>query len=403
MENLRRLLFALFVFVVAALIFAWWRQGREGYGVINLLKSEKPGPVALTTPQKPKMALDELPLLSRLNDEFAKISAAVLPSVVSVTSKTVRPGQKIWHPLFGFIGQQRDQIVPSLGSGVIISKEGHVVTNYHVIEGSLATDIEITTNDNKKYPTIFLGASKERDIALLKIDSPRVDFPALGFANSDEARVGQIVLAVGNPFGLSGTVTQGIISARDRHLSDSQFDFLQTDTVINPGNSGGPLVNIRGEIIGINVALYRGDAGVNSWQGVGLAVPSNEAKMVVEDIQARNKASAQQTTGVTSATGKGYLGLEVSSEPVEIDPVWGTSRRGALVTDIGNKSPASDAGLRQGDVVTKFQGMAFRSPADLLQIIRTQPPGSEVKLEVIRNNKMGDIIARLGTRPDAGQ
>ncbi|MDB6004063.1 MAG: hypothetical protein JWR15_1050 [Prosthecobacter sp.] len=403
MENLRRLLFALFVFVVAALIFAWWRQGREGYGVINLLKSEKPGPVALTPPQKPKMALDELPLLSRLNDEFAKISAAVLPSVVSVTSKTVRPGQKIWHPLFGFIGQQRDQVVPSLGSGVIISKEGHVVTNYHVIEGSLTTDIEITTNDNKKYPTIFLGASKERDIALLRIDSPRDDFPALGFANSDEARVGQIVLAVGNPFGLSGTVTQGIISARDRHLSDSQFDFLQTDTVINPGNSGGPLVNIRGEIIGINVALYRGDAGVNSWQGVGLAVPSNEAKMVVEDIQTKNKANAMQTTGVTSATGKGYLGLEVSSEPVEIDPVWGTSRRGALVTDIGNKSPAFDAGLRQGDVVTKFQGMAFRSPADLLQIIRTQPPGSEVKLEVIRNNKMGDIIARLGTRPDAVQ
>lgn len=401
MENLRRLLFALSVFVLAALLFAWWRHGREGYGVLNLLKSEKPGPAALTTPKKPKIALDELPLLSRLNDEFARISAAVLPSVVSVTTKTVRQGQMSWHPFYGLIGQ-RAQIVPSLGSGVIISKEGHVVTNYHVIEGMLA-DIQITTNDNKKYPTLILDFNKERDIALLKIDSPRIDFPALSFANSDEAKVGQIVLAVGNPFGLSGTVTQGIISARDRHLSDSKFDYLQTDTVINPGNSGGPLVNIRGEIIGINVAIYRGDSSVSSWQGVGLAVPSNEAKMVVEDIQARLKNSAKHTAGVTSATGKGYLGLEVSSEPVEIDPVWGTSRRGALVTDIGNKSPAAEAGLRQGDVVTKFQGMAFRSPADLLQIIRTQPPGSEVKLEVIRNNKMGDIIARLGARPDANQ
>ncbi len=399
MENLRRLLFAFLVFVVAALLFAWWRQGREGYGVINLLKSEKPGPAALTQPKKPKIAADELPLLSRLNDEFSKISAAVLPSVVSVTTKTVRPGQKIWHPLFGFVGQQRDQVVPSLGSGVIISKEGHVVTNYHVIEGSQAADIEITTNDNKKYPTLILGWNKERDIALLKIDSPSLDFPALSFANSDEARVGQIVLAVGNPFGLNGTVTQGIISARDRHLSDSQLDYLQTDTVINPGNSGGPLVNIRGEIIGINVAIYRGDAGVSSWQGVGLAVPSNEVKMVVEDIQAKLK----QKPGITSALGKGYLGLEVSSEPVEIDPVWATSRRGALVTGIGNNSPAGEAGLRQGDVVTKFQGMAFRSPADLLQIIRTQPPGCEVKLEVIRNSKMGDIIARLGARPDAVQ
>ncbi|MFC5456575.1 S1C family serine protease [Prosthecobacter fluviatilis] len=401
MENLRRLLFAFSVFVLAALIFAWWRHGREGgYGVINLLKGEKPGPAALTMPKKPKIAPDELPLLSRLNDEFAKISAVVLPSVVSVTTKTVRPGPMSWHPLYGLIGQ-REQIVPGLGSGVIVSKEGHVVTNYHVIEGVQAADIQITTNDNKKYLTLILGYNKERDIALLKIDSPRVDFPALSFANSDDARVGQIVLAVGNPFGLSGTVTQGIISARDRHLSDSQYDYLQTDTVINPGNSGGPLVNIRGEIIGINVAIYRGDETVSAWQGVGLAVPSNQAKTVVDDIQAKLKESEKQTAGVSSATGKGYLGLEVSSEPVEIDPVWGTSRRGALVTDIGANSPAAEAGLRQGDVVTKFQGMAFRSPADLLQIIRTQPPGSEVKLEVIRNNKMGDIIARLGARPDA--
>ena len=398
MENVRRLLFALFVFVLAALLFAWWRHGREGYGVLNLLKGEKPGPTVLTPPKKPKIAQDELPLLSRLNDEFAKISAAVLPSVVSITNKTGRPRPMSAPSKQGSV-DQRDLTEPSLGSGVIISKEGHVVTNYHVIEG-LQEAIHITTSDNKNYVTLILGSNKERDIALLKIESPRIDFPALSFANSDDVRVGQIVLAVGNPFGLSGTVTQGIISARDRHLSDSQFDFLQTDTVINPGNSGGPLVNIRGEIIGINVALYRGDKSTTSWQGVGLAVPSNEAKMMVEDIQAKFKESAKQTTGVNSVTGKGYLGLEVSSEPVEIDPVWGTSRRGAQVTDIGMNSPAAEAGLRQGDVVTKFQGMGFRSPADLLQIIRTQPPGCEVKLEVIRNNKMGDIIARLGTRPD---
>lgn len=396
MENLRRLLFAIFVFALAAILFSWWRQGREGYGVLNLLQGEKPSPAALTPAKGPKVALDELPLMSRLNDEFAKLSAAVLPSVVSVTTKTVRPGQMSWHPFYGLIGE-REQIVPGLGSGVIISKEGHVVTNYHVIEG--VAEVEITTNDNKKYPALLLGYNKERDIALLKIDSPRFDFPALSFANSDEVKVGQIVLAVGNPFGLSGTVTQGIISARDRHLSDSQFDYLQTDTVINPGNSGGPLVNIRGEIIGINVAIYRGDATVRAWQGVGLAVPSNEARMVVDGILAQLKEDAKRTAANT--TGKGYLGLEVSSEPVEIDPVWGTSRRGALVTDIGRNSPAEEAGLHPGDVVTKFQGMAFRSPGDLLQIIRTQPPGSEVKLEVIRNNKMGDIIARLGTRPDA--
>jgi S1-C subfamily serine protease len=303
-----------------------------------------------------------------------------------------------WHPFFGLVGE-RAQVIPGLGSGAIISKEGHVVTNFHVIEG--VAEVQIITNDNKKYPATILGASPDRDIALLKIESHRTDFPALKFANSDEVRVGQIVFAVGNPFGLSGTVTQGIISARDRHLSDSQMDYLQTDTVINPGNSGGPLVNIRGEIVGINVAIYRGDESVRAWQGVGLAVPANSVKTVVDGLNEKIKANAAKAAS-PSTTGRGFLGLEVSGEPVDIDPVWGTARRGALITDISPQSPAAEAGLKPGDVVTKFQGMAFRSPRDLLDIIRTQPPGSEVKLEVIRNNKMGDIIARLGERPDAG-
>ncbi len=399
MENLRRLLFAAMVFVLAALLFAWMRQGREDYGLLNLLRGEKPTQTSLTPP-KSKLDLGDMSVMSRMNDEFARLSAAVLPSVVSVTTKTVKPGQMSWHPLFGLVNQQA-QIIPGLGSGVIISKEGHVITNYHVLENS--TEIMVTTNDNKKYPVIILGANRERDIALLKIESNRTDFSALSFGNSDEARVGQLVFAVGNPFGLSGTVTQGIISARDRHLSDSQMDFLQTDTVINPGNSGGPLVNIRGEILGINVAIYRGDENVRAWQGVGLAVPANDAKMVVGSILAKIKDGEKNAAEVSGNTGKGYLGLEVSTEPVEIDPVWGTARRGALVTNINPSSPAAESGLKAGDVVTKFQGMAFRSPGDLLHIIRTQPPGSEVKLEVIRNNKMGDIIAKLGTRPDVAK
>lgn len=396
MELFRRLLFATLMFVLAAILFSWWRKDQDGYGAINLLKGEKPS--TFTPPDKPKLNLNDLTVLGRLNEEFAKLSEAVLPTVVSINTKTVRQGQVQWHPFFGLVGE-RAQIIPGLGSGVIISKEGHVVTNFHVIEG--VAEVQIITNDNKKYLARFLDANPDRDIALLKIESNRTDFPALKFANSDEVRVGQIVFAVGNPFGLSGTVTQGIISARDRHLSDSQMDYLQTDTVINPGNSGGPLVNIRGEIVGINVAIYRGDESVRAWQGVGLAVPANNVKMVVDGLQEKMKENAAKTAGL-NATGRGFLGLEVSSEPVDIDPVWGTARRGALITDISPQSPAAEAGLKPGDVVTKFQGMAFRSPGDLLQIIRTQPPGSEVKLEVIRSNKMGDIIARLGERPDTG-
>lgn len=398
MENLRRLLFALFIFVCAAVLFGLWRKDDSSYGVKNLLRGEKPGTNTSFTPgDKPKLNLNDMSVLSRMSEEFANLSAAVLPSVVSVSTKTLQPGRVMWDPFYGLVGQ-RPQVIPGLGSGAIISKEGHIITNFHVIEG--VAEIQIITNDNKKYPVTILGASIDRDIALLKIESNRTDFPALKFANSDEARVGQIVFAVGNPFGLSGTVTQGIISARDRHLSDSKMDYLQTDTVINPGNSGGPLVNIQGEIVGVNVAIYRGDANVNAWQGVGLAVPSNNAKMVVDEIQRQMKESASKTTGLNTKTGKGFLGLEVSSEPVDIDPVWGTARRGALITDISPQSPAAEAGLKPGDVVTKFQGMAFRSPNDLLDIIRTQPPGSEVKLEVIRNRKMGDIIARLGARPE---
>ena len=204
MENLRRLLFAAMVFVLAALVFAWLRQGREGYGLLNLLRGEKPSQTALTTSEKPKLDLGDMSMMNRLNEEFAKLSAAVLPSVVSVTTKTVKAGQMSWHPLFGLVNQG-PQVIPGLGSGVIISKEGHVITNYHVLDNT--AEIMITTNDNKKYPVFVLGASRDRDIALLKIESNRTDFPALSFGNSDEARVGQIVFAVGNPFGLSGTVT----------------------------------------------------------------------------------------------------------------------------------------------------------------------------------------------------
>jgi len=398
MENLRRLLFALLIFMLAVAVFGFWRRSGEEYGVLDLLRGVKPPQESSFTPQeKPRLDLKDMSVMSAMSAEFSKLSAAVLPTVVSVNTKTVRPGRVLWDPFFGLVGQ-RPQVVPGLGSGAIISKEGHVVTNYHVIAD--VAEIQIITNDNKKYPASVLGANPDRDIALLKIESHRVDFPALKFANSDETRVGQIVFAVGNPFGLSGTVTQGIVSARDRHLSDSQMDYLQTDTVINPGNSGGPLVNVLGEIVGINVAIYQGDANVHAWQGVGLAIPSNNAKLVVDGIRDKLKAGAQSNAGLS--TGKGFLGLEVSSEPVEIDPVWGTSRRGALITDISPRSPALEAGLKPGDVVTKFQGMAFRSPGDLLQIIRTQPPGSEVRLEVIRSNKLGDIIARLGERPDAG-
>lgn len=389
MELLRRLAFAVAVFMLAFLVFTLVKKGDDGYGLLNLLRGEKPA-LASSAIQTaaPKLQLDEIPLLAAMNDEFAKLSSAVLPSVVSVTTKTLRRGQTGWHPFFGIV-TGRPQVVPGLGSGAIISKEGHIVTNYHVIAD--VSEVIVTTNDNQKYPARILGASRERDIALLKIEGGGNDFPALSFANSDEARVGQIVFAVGNPFGLSGTVTQGIISARDRHLSDSQLDYLQTDTVINPGNSGGPLVNIRGEIIGVNVAIYQGDQNVRAWQGVGLAVPANDAKSVVDAILQRGSTTASN----------GYLGLELSAEPVVLDTGFGGASIGAFITDLDPGSPAAGSGLKPGDVITALNGRGFDSPADLLKVIRSLAPGSKARVTVARDGRLEQITVTIGTRPDA--
>jgi len=392
MDFLRRLTFAVTIFFLAAFIFGAWRMGREGYGLLNFLKGESPSGEKFTASTEPKLDLNDVKILSAMNDEFAKLSAAVLPSVVSVNTKTVRQGQTAWHPFFGLVSG-RPQVIPGLGSGAIISKEGHIITNYHVITD--VSEVMVQTNDNKQFPARILGASRERDIALLKIDGAKKDFPALTFANSDAAKVGQIVFAVGNPFGLSGTVTQGIISARDRHLSDSQLDYLQTDTVINPGNSGGPLVNILGEMIGINVAIYRGDENVRAWQGVGLAVPANDAKAVIDTILVQSK------NGATAPAGMGYLGLELSAEAVAIDPNLGTSRIGAYVTDIDPNSPGIAAGLVPGDVITTLNGRAFQSPRDLLAQIRALAPGSVAKLAVFRSNQLVEIPVTIGQRPDA--
>lgn len=389
MEFLRRLVFALTVFLVAFLVFSWVKQGSDSYGLLNLLRGEKPLAASIATPASaPKLRLDEIPLLAAMNDEFAKLSAAVLPSVVSVTTKTLRRGQSGWHPFFGIV-TGRPQVIPGLGSGAIISKEGHVVTNYHVIAD--VSEVIVTTNDNKKFPARILGASRERDIALLKIEGGS-DFPALSFANSDDARVGQLVFAVGNPFGLSGTVTQGIISARDRHLSDSQLDYLQTDTVINPGNSGGPLVNIQGEIIGINVAIYQGDQNVRAWQGVGLAVPANEARSVVDAIL---------KSGATTAASQGYLGLELSAESVVLDRGFGGASVGAFITDLDPGSPAAQSGLAPGDVITALNDESFNSPAELLKAIRSLPPGSHAKVTLVREGRILQVPVIIGTRPDA--
>jgi len=382
---------AVAILTIAAGLYLSSRPQTPDYSLTKLVKGEAPQEGGA------KINLKDARALAEMNNTFARLAEAVLPSVVSVTTRKVRQSSLLLLP-FGLVPDGGES-VHGMGSGAIISKDGLVVTNYHVIKD--VAEFVITTNDNKEYTAKVLGYDVERDIALLRIESDRKDFPALSFANSDEVKVGHIVFAVGNPFGLSGTVTQGIISARDRHLSDSRMDYLQTDAVINPGNSGGPLVDTTGRIVGVNVAIYQGDQRVSIWQGVSLSVPSNEAKVVVDAIKNGYEKREQARLAGVSMLGRGYLGLAVITEPVEVNPAWGSSETGAIISHVDPNSPAALAGLKPGDVVTKFQGMSFSMPADLLQIIRTQPPGSVVKLEVIRNNRMREVSARLGERPDA--
>ena len=389
-DKIRRLVFALLVFVIAMLVFAVWRGTQPGYGLLDLLRGKNPAQ-QFSPAVEAKLKAADVPLLAQLDEEYTKLSAAVLPSVVSVNT-TALVQKQVVQQFFGFNIDRGIVQVPQtgLGSGAIISKEGHVITNFHVIDG--AQEVKVTLNDNKTYTATVIYSDPYRDVALLKIRSDKNDFPALTFADSEKTRVGQIVFAVGNPFGLSGTVTQGIVSARNRHITDSAVDYLQTDTVINPGNSGGPLVNLRGEILGINVAIYRGDQNVSSWQGIGLAIPANEAKAAVEEALG----------GKASGRGNGFMGLEVNQESVVINTGEARGQIGVFIVRVMEHSPAEVAGLMTGDVVTKFNGRPVHSTAELLNLIRQTAPGTKVSLTVWRNGELGAVDCVVGAQPKRG-
>src|SRR5690242_11582153 len=260
-----------------------------GISLIYVWQARQPGqPQArvekFTPADKPKLDLDSVDILQRLNEEYAKVTAAVVPSVVSITTtKTVERRQPI-DPLELFFGRrfgrdgEAEQKVTSLGSGVIVSKEGHIVTNNHVVNGT--DDVTVQLSDGREAKARVIGTDSQIDLAVLRIDLPNL--PPLPLGDSDQVHVGQIVFAIGNPFGLEESVSQGIISAKDRRaMSDSSVDFFQTDTAINPGNSGGPLVNIRGEVVAINTAIYS-ESGGN--QGIGFAIPSNVVRRAMTSI-----------------------------------------------------------------------------------------------------------------------
>ena len=278
------------------------------------------------------------------------------------------PFREFFEKFFGEIPKEFKQ--RSLGSGFIIdSDKGLIITNYHVISG--AEKIKIKLIGGRELSGIVKGGDAKTDLALVEIQKPPKDLPELSLGDSDAIRVGDWVLAVGNPFGLGNTVTQGIISAKGRIIGAGPYDnFLQTDAAINPGNSGGPLLNLKGEVVGINTAI------VASGQGIGFAIPSNIAKSIIPQLEKTGKVI------------RGMLGVQVQTVTPELAKSFGLSEpTGALVAEVNPGSPAEKAGIHRGDIIIEFNGHAIKEMNELPRLVAATPPGTKASVKILRSGK----------------
>jgi len=309
-------------------------------------------------------------------------------AVVNIfTSKTIRGGDR---PLFNdpmlrrFFGDgPGERQTSSLGSGVIVSSDGYVLTNDHVVEGADA--IEVLLADGTRAPANIIGTDPETDLAVLRIDAR--DLPAIEFGDVDAARVGDVVLAVGNPFGVGQTVTMGIISALGRtQLGINTFEnFIQTDAAINPGNSGGALVDTSGRLLGINTAIYSRTGGS---LGIGFAIPAGTARQVMQQIVA------------TGSVTRGYIGVEPQDITPEIAEAFRLPRKeGAIVAGVMRGSPAERAGVRVGDILVDVDGKPVTNTTTMLDVIAQLQPGSTVPFHFLRDGKTVELPIRIGKRP----
>ena len=311
---------------------------------------------------------------------FTSAAEKTLPTVVHVKNTTLSKGYTSYEDLYFGRSQQRAQI--GTGSGVIISVDGYIITNNHVIEG--AQSIEITTNNNKTYTAELIGTDSSTDIALLKI-KPLEPLSYLTIGDSNLAKVGEWVLAVGNPFNLTSTVTAGIISAKSRDLSGQNTQsFIQTDAAVNPGNSGGALVNTNGELIGINTAIT---SKTGSYIGYSFAVPSNIARKVIEDLMEFGNVQ----NGIL-----GVIGGELNSKNSKEFGVNETE--GFYVNDIQKGTGAEKAGLQKGDIIQRIDGITISKFSDLKGFLNTKNPNDTVEVLILRGDKQMNIIVTLEKR-----
>ena len=326
-------------------------------------------------------------------DSFADQVEKLSPAVVNISTTTVvNDGQAMDMPQFppgspfeeffkNFGDNNRQRKAQSLGSGFIIDDDGIVVTNFHVIEN--AEEIRVVLADETSFTAEVLGQDRKTDIAVLKIDPGDTKLKAVSFGDSDKLRVGDWVLAIGNPFGLGGTVTAGIVSARGRDIGNGPYDdFIQTDASINRGNSGGPLFNTDGDVIGINTAIFSQSGGS---VGIGFAISSNLAERVAEQLIEFGQ------------TRRGWLGVYIQEVTLDIAESLGLENDiGALISSVNENGPAARGGIQPGDVIVKFDGKSIEKMRDLPRIVAETDIGAKVKVELFRQGKLETVTVTLG-------
>ncbi len=333
---------------------------------------------------------------------FVQLAEKMGPIVVNIsTTQRVRRGQssdqpfegndqlnEFWRRFFGdqFATPQQPFSRQALGSGFIIDPKGLILTNNHVVEN--ADKITVKLSDDREFEGKLVGRDPRTDMAVLQISDSSKSFPAAVLADSDRLEVGEWVLAVGSPFGLSNSVTAGIVSAKARHIGAGPYDdFIQTDASINPGNSGGPLINLRGEVVGINTAIFSRTGGN---LGIGFAIPINLAKSILPELIQKGKVT------------RGWLGVTIQPITPEIAESLGLEKdRGALVADVAKDSPAAQSGIRVGDVIVEYNGKDIKTSSDLPLLVAQTPVGSTAKLTVLRDKKQVPMTVKIAQLKDA--
>jgi len=357
------------------------------------------GPLASRGEAEPSLAA-----LRRMGKAFASIAEKTSPAVVGIrVTRVVRADSRSRESstgdpspydedLFDYLLRRRGRREPvppkevAQGSGFLVTADGFILTNNHLVGDS--EEVRVQLDDNRSLKAKVVGADPETDVAVIKIEGK--DLPYVELANSDTLEVGEWVIAIGNPFGLSHTVTAGIVSAKGRHgLEVADFeDFIQTDAAINFGNSGGPLLNLDGKAVGINTAIIGPGGNV----GIGLAIPISMAKAVYEQLKENGKVV------------RGYLGIGINNVGAGVGEFYGAANdRGAMVSTVMEGSPAEKAGIKPDDIVVELQGEPVTNANELMNKIAAQKPGTEVELVVLRDGKRKRLTVTLDTRPDSSE